>query len=795
MNNFKFALRIFLKDKFFSVLNVLGLALGVAVSIILMLILKNDLSYDKHYANHERIYRLGAHLVIPDVDAYIGVTARELAPVLRQNYPEIEELTRVDNLNHVLVTSGTKKFYEEEIIQADPTYFKVFTHQFIAGDVTTCLKDPMSVVITRSMALKYFDTEDCVNKILTIKKQPRQVTAVIEDLPDATHLKFDMVIAGLTENRPGWDYEIKNGKPEANVMWSPDVLTYILLPENYDVNNFYNRFPKIYQEYFIDFEDYNPALNVNDPILQPLAEVHFSNMDQFEGEYRALMVFAAIGVLIVILACINYMNLATAKAVRRSIEITMKRLAGASKGHLVISLLGESVLLALISFAVAIGIVFSIIGPLNALLNKQLSLDLFSVVASLPIALMIGLLSGIYPAFYLTNIPVIKSLKGKLRSSRSGIMIRKSLITVQFCISIFVVVCTLFMSDQMQFIRTKSLGFNRENLLVVPMQDTIVSNELRFIKNELAKDTRFVAAAASAQVISMGEGVEIMYVEGPNGEEQKGFVTLWVDEDYVEMMGIQVLQGRSFAGEKGIETGGVYLANEAAVKMMGWGDNAIGKKVSFYGHQNEGKVIGVIKDFNGSSLHIGVDPMIVTLGAWQDGFLNIRLTGEDIPGAVEKVRQIFGKIDNENPFEYFFLDEKYDSQYKADITQNKLLSILSYVCVFISLLGLLGLSAFSAVQRTKEIGIRKVLGANLAGILLLLSKDVLVLVMLALTIAIPLGWYVIDGWLEGFAYRVPFNYVLPATIAFTTTMFVTIVTVFQSWRTVNANPVESLKYE
>jgi putative ABC transport system permease protein len=790
----RFAFRIFLKDKFFSILNVLGLALGIAVSIILMLILKNDLSYDKHYANHERIYRLGSHFVIPDVDEYIGAAARELTPVLKQNYPEIEEIVRIDHIRRQLVKADNgKKFFEERIEQTDPNYFKIFSHHFIAGDVNTCLKDPKSVVITRSTAKKYFDNEDALGKMLTIKKEPRIVTAVIEDFPANTHLKFDFLISGLTENRPGWDYEIVNGKPEAIIMWNPDVLTYMLLPENYDVNNFYDRFKPIYEEYFTGHPDWKPT-DKNEPVLQPLAEVHFSRFDEFE-EYKALIVFATIGALIVLLACINYMNLATAKAIRRATEITMRRLSGAGKTRLVLSLLSEAVLLALISFVIATGVVYIVIEPVNTLINKQLSLGISGVIASLPIALIIGILSGIYPAFYLTNIPVIESLKGKLRSGSAGLFLRKTLITVQFCISIFVVACTLFMGDQMQFIRTKSLGFNKDNMLVVPMQDTIVSNELAVIKNELAKDSRIIGAAASAQVIGMGEGVEMMYVEGPNGIEQRGFVTLWVDDDYLEIMGIEVIHGRSFAEGKGIDTDGVYIANEAAVKMMEWGDNAIGKKAAFFGHQNEGQVIGVIKDFNASSLHLGVDPMLIIKGHWRPGYLNIKLNGNDIPGAVEHVKKIFAKIDTEHPFEYFFLDEKYDSQYKSDVVMNKLLSVLSYVCVFISLLGLLGLSAFAAVQRTKEIGIRKVLGANIAGILVLLSKDILLLVILAATIVAPLSWYVMNEWLDGFAYRAPLNYVLLLAIALSSMAFVFIVTALQSWRTATANPVESLKYE
>lgn len=792
MHNIRFTFRIFLKDKFFSVLNVLGLALGIAISIILMMILESDLSYDKHYVNHERIYRLGSHYVIPDVDEYIGVTSRELGPILKETYPEIEQLVRIDQLDRTVVSYDSKTFFEENIAQADSSYFKIFNHKFISGDVNTCLDGQASAVITRTIALKYFNTEDALGKIFVVNKQPRTVTAVIEDLPSNTHLRFDILLSGFPERRAGWDFTMKNGKPIALVMWNPDVITYLLLPENYDVDNFYGRFSSIYKEYFID-EEVGGKGHANDPLLEPLAETHFS-VTNGDGEYKALIAFTAVGALIVLLACINYMNLATAKAVKRATEITMKRLSGSGKFRLVTSLLFESVLMSMISLVVAIGIVYTVIEPLNLLTNKTLAPDVATFILSLVIALVIGILSGLYPAFYLTSIPVIKALKGSFKNGKSALLLRRSLIATQFAISIFVVICTLFMGNQLHFIRTKSLGFDRDNLLVVPTHESYYK-QVNALRNEVLRLPNVTAAAFAGQVIGTGVGVEQMFAEGPNGMEQRAFLALCIGDDYLDMMGIKVVQGRSFEKGEDVESDGLYLATESAVKLMNWGDDAIGKQVSFWGDQNRGKIIGVVKDFNVNSLRIGIDPMFIIKQHYKPPYLHIKLTGDDIPGTIEAVKKIVAKFDSEHPFEYFFLDQKYDEQYKADVHRNQLLSILSYVCVFISLLGLLGLSAFSAVQRTKEIGIRKVLGANLAGILILLSKDILLLVVLATFIAMPLGWYVIDGWLEGFAYRAPLNYLLFVTITFTAMMFVVVVTVFQSWRTVNANPVESLKYE
>ncbi len=792
MHQIKFAIRIFLKDKFFSVLNILGLALGIAVSIILMMILKNDLSYDRHYANHERIYRLGSHYVIPDVDEYIGVTSRELGPILKETYPEIEQLVRIDQFDRTVVSYNSKTFFEENISQADSTYFKVFNHNFISGDVSTCLDDPKSAVITRSIAIKYFDTEDALGKILVVNKEPRTITAVIEDLPSNTHLKFNILLSGFPEGRATWDFTVKNGKPIPLVMWNPDVITYLLLPEHYEVNNFYSRFGGIYKDYFVD-DEVGGEGHANEPFLEPIAETHFSKTDN-GGEYKALVAFTAVGILIVLLACINYMNLSTAKAIKRATEITMKRLSGSGRRQLVASLLFESVLMSIISLALAIGIVYTVLEPLNLLINKSLALDPNTFLISLLIAVVIGILSGLYPAFYLTNIPVIQALKGSFKNGKPALLLRRSLITTQFTISIFVVICTLFMGKQLHFIRTKSLGFDRDNLLVVPTHENMYK-QVGALRTEVLRLPNVVTAAFAGQVIGTGVGIEQMFAEGPNGMEQRAFRALCIGDDYLEMMGIDVVQGRTFEKGEDVETDGLYLATESAVKLMNWGDDAIGKQVSFWGDQNRGKIIGVVKDFNVNSLHIATNPLFIIKQHYNPPFLHVKLTGDDIAGTIEAVKKLYGKFDNEHPFEYFFLDQKYDEQYKADVNRNQLLSILSYVCVFISLLGLLGLAAFSAVQRTKEIGIRKVLGANLNGILYLLSKDILLLVILASVIAMPLGWYVIDGWLEGFAYRAPVNYLLFVVITLAAMIFVGIVTVFQSWRTVNANPVDSLKYE
>ena len=805
-SHLKFATRAFMKDTFFSVLNILGLALGIAVSIILLMILQNDFSYDEHYANHNRIYRLGAHYQIPGTDTYTGATARELGPILKDEFPEIETLVRIKMLDRQLVKESSKGservFFEEKIAQADSTYFKIFNHEFITGDVTTCLNDPHTVVITESMARKYFSMDIPLEKTILINNEIRKVTGVIADFPENTHLRFDFLLSGLTEIRENWDETTKDGKPISLLFWNPDVYTYLLLPDSYDPREFYSKFPSIYNRFFKETGD--EIGGGNTPILQPLPEIHFSNFDDDapHGNLTYLYAFSAIGFMIILLASINYMNLSTAKAVSRATEVAIKKIVGSRKRTLVLSFLTESVLLSLFALVVAAGLVVLVLNTtaFNQLIGRNLSADfIFNPVllwGSIGIALGIGLISGLYPAFYLPAIPAIAALKGKFKNSRSSQLLRKGLITTQFSISIFVVACTLFMRNQIEYVQNKDLGFNKDNVLVIPINDTTAFNNLGTIRNELLRNPQIISTTSSGSSIGMGIGGNVMFGESETGmQEQGGILGLFVGDDYLKTMGIPLISGRDFQPGDKIDEDGMYIANEAAVKLMGWGSNALGKKVTFWGGENPGKVIGVVKNFNSSSLHREIEPMFIVKGHWDTGFLQIRLTGEDLQGTIDFVRQLWLRYDTNSPFEYFFLDQRFDEQYKEDITQNKLLALLSYICIFISLLGLVGLSAFTATQRTKEIGVRKILGATIPNIIILLARDSLILVMLSAVLVAPFSYWVIVRWLENFAYQEELNYFLYIIITGFALGFVFLVTFFQSFKTAHSNPVDSLRCE
>ncbi len=803
LTHLKFFVRVFLKDKFFSVLNILGLALGIAVSIILLLILQHDLTYDKHYANHQNIYRLGGHLQATGVDFRVARSARELGEILKNEWPEVQQVTRANNWDHTLIKREKKGSeiaqYEEDVVRTDSTYFNVFKSEFVAGDEKTCLNLLNSVVITESTAKRYFGDEDPIDQTLMIDDQQWKVTAVIKDLPENTHLKFDFLLSGLSKSR---EWVVDQGQIKSEAFWNPDVYTYLLMPDNYKTEDFYAKFPSIFDKYYKSFGDQVGGKYT--PILQPLADIHFHSdlgSDEPLGNINYLYAFTSIGIFIILLACINYMNLSTAKSVKRAGEIAMKKTLGSSKSTLILSFLGESIFLSFISLLVAIAIVFTVLKAtsFNSLIGKDLSPDFLTnpllMIGSVAVALGIGLLSGLYPAFYLPSVPTLSALKGEFKNRKSSHVLRKVLITTQFTISIFVVVCTFFMQDQIDYVRNIDLGFNKENVLILPVQDTLVQNQLASIKSEFLQNPKITATTTSYNVMGMGVGGPVMWAEGESGMKQQAFNLMAVADDYFTTMNIELLKGRHFQPGQNVDVDNIFICNEAAAKLMGWGDDPVGKKVKWFHGKEDGKVIGMVKDFNYNSLHNAIEPLLIVKSQKEGGFLYLKVAGDGLPETMSYIQKKWAGFDPNHPFEYFFLDQRFNEQYKADETQYQLLTNLSSICIFISLLGLLGLSAFTAAQRTKEIGIRKVHGASVPHIIYLLYKDIMVLVIIAAILVIPAAWYIVNEWLGNFAYKTEINYLTFGIVAVMALLFAFLTVAFHSMKTATTNPVKSLKHE
>ncbi len=793
---FSFAARVFLKDKFFSLLNILGLGFCIAVALLLVTILEHDLSFDKHHVQHKNIYRLGAYEKIQDSEFNGAITARELGPLLQHEFSEVEQVVRVEPWGRTLIkreTASPAQYYEDNLAKADSNYFKVFTHRFIAGDEATCLREPHSIVLTQTMARKYFGEEDPLNEVMIIERDMWKVTAIIEDVPNNSHFKFGALLSII--DKRAWENP-------AEAYWNPDVYTYLLVGNEFNPQAFADKFSPLYDKHLKSIGDkISGKFSI---ILEPLADIHFHSSlesDLPRGNFNYLIAFSAIGVFVIILACINYMNLATAKSITRAKEVALRKVLGSPKHTLIISFLGESIILSFISLLLSIGLFFVVVRltGFNSLIGKDLKLDFFHspvlVVSVFVIPLLIGLVSGLYPAVFLTNISEMKALKGAFKSSKGSLVLRKVLITVQFAVSIFVASSVLLMKHQIDFVRNNDLGFNKKNLIVLPILDEQAQQQAASFKQVLLQNANVKSVTTSAGVVGMTNTIEnyIMWAEGDRGMKLQNFAVLFVGEDYLQTMGIKLIEGTNFTVGSGANIESEFIANETAVKAMGWQQDPINKNIKFYEATTDAKIIGVVKDFNFNSLHNQIEPLVIRR-APDAGYVHVLVEG-NIPQVLEYMKSKWNLFDPNHPFEFFFLDERFNQQYKADETQNKLLTGLAYVCIFISLLGLIGLSAFAATQRTKEIGVRKVLGAHTLSLVFLMYREIMILVMIAFMISIPLAHHVFVKWLENFAFAADIDYILYIVVGILALLFSFCTVMVYSLKAAHANPIKSLRYE
>ncbi len=813
----KFAFRTFWRDRFYATLNVVGLATGMAVSILILLYLQNDLTYDRHHEKHRQIYRLvyNAQAEGMGIDIHPANSARSLGPMLQKDFPEILSFVRFEGTGLTLVNvpnkEGATPYNEEQLMRTDATVFTIFSHPFLSGDPKTALREKNSVVLTTTLAQKYFGEQEALGKTLWLgeEKEPYSVTGVIDNLPDNSHLKFDGLLSGLEEGAlPDQD-----GGFDSEVLWNGDVYTYLLFPEGYNSAEFFSKLSPFYDQYLKPFGE-----QVNGKLwfyLEPLADIHFysqQDRDEPQGNIAYLYAFGGIGLAILLLACINYMNMATARSGSRGKEVGMRKVLGSSRRALFFSFLSESLILSFFALILALGLVEIVLvaTPFNALIQKDLSLDLLHnpvlLIGVIGITLIMGILSGLYPALYLSSIRTIKSLKGVFKSSVAGLRLRKTLVTLQFVISIAVVICTFLMREQIDFMRNTELGFDKEHLLLVSIQDALVERQIPVIRHELEANRNILATTSSYHVPGASVGSQVYVAETDSAMTNSAFSILTVGQDYLKTMGIELLAGRDFHEDISKDTDGrSFIVNETAAKALGWYqptqkdaklEDALDKKMMSFSAKAPGHVVGVVRDFNVASLHNAVEPtVLVPLDEGNGSYLYLRLRGENLPQTLEYVREQWTKYDPNHPFEYAFLDQKFNEEYLADERQSTLISILSGICLMISLLGVLGLSAYTAEQRTKEIGIRKVLGAKVSQIIVLLFGDVMYLIVLASVIAAPIAYFLMRYWVQDFAYQAETNALLYILVAAAALLIAFLTMSFHSLKTARRNPVDSLRNE
>ncbi|MFC2081326.1 ABC transporter permease, partial [Bacteroidota bacterium] len=790
------------------VINILGLAAGLTVTILIILYIYDELSFDKHHKLHERVYRLESDFTLDNKFHKFAATQIPLAPTLMDEYPEIVNYARCIQAGTLYFKNEDREFQEDSILYADSTFFELFTHPFIFGDTPTALARPNTIVITESLARKHFGKENSIGLTLTdINNNVYEVTGVIRDLPLNSHMKFNGLISAATiAERIGVD---RFNDRSAGSFWNIGVYSFVLLGENSDFQDVLDKFPDFYDKYMREVGD---QIKGNFNLMgTPLADIHLNPMDleydlaKGNRSYVYIFMFAALFILII--ASINYMNMATARSSRRSREVGMRKVSGSSRALLIRQFLGESVFITLFSFLISLVLVHLLLPFFNELTGKSLNPGILEMkdiyLSGLGIAVFIGLLSGLYPAFYLSSFNPVIVLKGLISGGRGGETFRKALVLLQFTISVIMVIGTMIVSGQLKFMKTTDLGFNKDNMIIMTVRDTTLRKSYDSFREELLEHPDITAVSQSSGNPGNNVGILVQRIEGDGGElVDKGINLYSIGYDYPDMMGIKMLQGRSYDRNMGTDISKAFIINESAAKEFGWGDEAIGKKWQFgiqlEGPPNrDGEVIGVFRDFHYASLHNKVEPIVLIL---QDNprnlpFINIRTSGKNTNSVIEFIDSKRIEFGDSYPFDYDFLADNLDEYYKEEIVIGKIFRYFTILTIFIAALGLLGLSAFMAQQRTQEIGIRKVMGSTVNGVVLLFIKEFSKWVIIANLIAWPVAWYGMNKWLQDFQYRIEITVWLFAAALFLSLLVALVTVSWQSIRVGLINPAVSLKYE
>lgn len=799
------AWRNLIRDKFYASLNILGLAVGIICTILITLFVDHELSYDKHHHNYRRIYRLESDFFIAGKNDKFAVTAPPLGPTLKDEYPEIAEFVRFFNSDRSLVKANDHEFFEEGLWYTDSTIFDVFSHPFKYGSPEHALSEPNTVVLTEKLARKYFGDQDPVGKILTITGDADyRITGVIADLPDNSHLKFDGLLSLMTLVK-GMG-EARANSREARVFWNIVSYAYVLLNENGDMQKVLDDSPAFYKKYMASLGDrINGSFNL---MATPLAKVHYRGGLQGDlptGNMGTIYIFIAVAFFILLIACINYMNMATARASRRLREVGLRKTVGASRGTLIYQFLGESTLITLIALVISIGLLPLFLPVFNQIAGQNLH---FGVVANFrlillitAIALITGLIAGSYPAFYLSGFQPAEVLKSQLVRMRASGILRKILVVIQFVISVVMIAGTIIVSHQLNYLRSKDPGFNKDNLMILRAQDTTFQKSIAAFREELLQNPAIENVATSSTIPGQGYGKVVFRVEN-NGEMQEQALNFYmIDENYLDLMQIKLIDGRNFDRKMSTDLNEAFLINETAARQLNWSSQALGKRMQWGiriegGAQRDGRVIGVINDFNYVSLHNSVEPLVLLLGQQQESqVILIRIKPQEMAAAMAFIQEKWNKYNLKFPFEPRFMTDIINEMYTDEIKLGSIFRTFAIITILISCLGLFGMSTFVTERRTKEIGIRKVIGASAQNIVYHLSREFIGMVLIADVIAIPLAWIAAGQWLSNFPYRIEIR-IYYFLIAVLMSVFIALITVsYQATKAALTDPARTLKYE
>ena len=806
-NYLKIALRNLWKNKSFSAINIFGLAIGIATCLLISLYVLDELNFDRYNDKADRIYRVNADLKFGGEDQKFAVSPDPMAFTLVKDYPEVESAVRFRNYGPSLVKKGNENIKEERIIYTDSTLFDVFTLPMISGNPKKALTDPNSVVITESIANKYFKSTDVVGKTLKFDNNTDlKITGVIKDMPDASHFKFDffVALAGVKE-------------ANQNIWLSFNFNTYILLRKDADVNSFQKKFDELMAKYMwpqaeqlmqIDQKEFKRSGNYIRLSLIPLTAIHLHSDRTAElaanSDIQVVYIFSLIAVFILLVACVNFMNLSTARSANRAKEVGIRKVLGTQRKNLIGQFLTEAILMSLIAFVLAVVIALLLLPYLNNLAAKDLSLSLTEHPLMLPIligfTILVGIVAGSYPAFYLSSFRPVQVLKGTVAGGFKRSYLRSSLVVFQFFISIVLIIATIIIYNQLDYIRNKKLGFNREQVILIK-DAYVLDKKAETFKQEVLKYPQIVSGTKSGYlpVANSSRDSESLFAEGKIENDKAVTSQFWtVDHDYIKTFGMQIVQGRDYDKDLLTDSDAVII-NETAVKLFGFTGDPIGKKITKITDitKKETKdytVIGVVKNFNYESLRQNIGALCMRM-AKSNSVISFRVKTGNIDQTVNHIQRTWKSIAPNEPFNYTFLNEEFDNMYRSEQRSGKIFISFAILAIFIACLGLFGLATYAAEQRIKEIGIRKVLGATVTNIVTMLSTDFLKLVLIASLIAFPVAWWGMNKWLQDFAYRINISWWI-FLIAGISALLIAMLTVsFKAIKAALTNPVKNLRTE
>jgi putative ABC transport system permease protein len=788
------ALRNLKKDVWYSLVNILGLTMGITFSLFLIFYIKDELSYDKHHKKADRIYRINSYIQEKDKNTDWALTQLPMGPTLKKDYPEVEEQVRFINRERTLFKSGNNDFYETKIYYVDSTIFNVFTHKFIEGNPATALNEPFNIVITKKLAEKYFGKKtSAIGKTLKTVYDTYKVTGVIEDVPQNSHIRFDMLISIST---------ILRGAQVGQNNWGNfNNFTYLLLKPGTNPGALNKKLADVYKKYVEPlFSQFDVKMRYD---LQKISTIHLHSNLQNEpeelGDMSYIWIFSAVAFFMLLIACINYMNLTTARSARRAKEIGIRKVTGSTKRQLVTQFLSESLLTSLVAGLLGLLLVFLLLSTFNTISGKaftiQTLLQSSNMVLLLGVILLTGLVGGSYPAFYLSAFKPVGILKGALSKASGNINLRRTLVVLQFSISMIMLICTWVVYSQLSYLRKKDLGFNKNQVMTVIVNTGEDERSKIFAMNNEFRSLPGVKEVGSANSYPGGPNLNLnlFVVQTDSGNVNKAIECYSVDENYFATLGIKTVKGRNFSGPA--DTLHSIVVNEAMVKHFGWKE-AIGKRIKFPGDTsgNYVEVVGVFKDFNQKSLYNPIAPLLLFYSP-NGNMIQLKMDAASIKTSIPKAEATWKKYFSQLPFEYKFLDEDFNSQYMADQKRGKIFAAFSILTIIITCLGLLGLTAFTTQQRQKEISIRRVLGASTTEVVTLITRNYLWLALIAAAIAFPVAWYFMNKWLQIFPYNTGLS-VIPFGVSAIIILLTAVATAgFHSARAALSRPAKNLRTE